>query len=183
MPAALPAERPTAADGSVVPDLGSMNLTELAVHFHTDKWGRHRYTGHYERPPRATCRQADVHRCWRSGSAATRGEGRGGEVAADVEALLPAGARSSGSTSRTSPSSTHIASTTYRGQPDRRGAASARSWTTAGQCRGSSSTTAAIGPEHIRETFRILFPLLRKGGWYIIEDTQTSYWPRVRRQP
>jgi len=32
-------------------------------------------------------------------------------------------------------------------------------------------------PEHIRETFRILFPLLEDGGVYAIEDIQTSYWP------
>lgn len=32
-------------------------------------------------------------------------------------------------------------------------------------------------PEHIRETFRILFPLLADDGIYAIEDTQTSYWP------
>lgn len=32
-------------------------------------------------------------------------------------------------------------------------------------------------PEHVRETFRILFPLLADDGIYAIEDTQTSYWP------
>lgn len=32
-------------------------------------------------------------------------------------------------------------------------------------------------PEHIRETFRVLFPLLAPQGIYAIEDTQTSYWP------
>jgi demethylmacrocin O-methyltransferase len=32
-------------------------------------------------------------------------------------------------------------------------------------------------PAHIRETFRVLFPLLASGGIYAIEDTQTSYWP------
>ena len=37
-------------------------------------------------------------------------------------------------------------------------------------------------PEHILETFRILFPLLADGGIYAIEDTQTSYWPECRRQ-
>ena len=37
-------------------------------------------------------------------------------------------------------------------------------------------------PEHVRETFRTLFPLLETGGYYAIEDTQTSYWPRVGRQ-
>jgi hypothetical protein len=32
-------------------------------------------------------------------------------------------------------------------------------------------------PEHIRETFALLFPRLPAGAIYIIEDTQTSYWP------
>ncbi|MGA8847711.1 MAG: hypothetical protein WB471_13935 [Nocardioides sp.] len=32
-------------------------------------------------------------------------------------------------------------------------------------------------PHHIRETFRILFPLLAPDGIYAIEDIQTSYWP------
>ncbi|KAA6351166.1 Mycinamicin VI 2''-O-methyltransferase [termite gut metagenome] len=31
--------------------------------------------------------------------------------------------------------------------------------------------------EHIIETFNILFPKLKDGGIYVIEDTQTSYWP------
>lgn len=30
--------------------------------------------------------------------------------------------------------------------------------------------------EHVIKTFEILFPKLRKGGIYVIEDTQTSYW-------
>ncbi len=32
--------------------------------------------------------------------------------------------------------------------------------------------------EHVIKTFEILFPHLKLGGVYIIEDTQTSYWPR-----
>ena len=31
--------------------------------------------------------------------------------------------------------------------------------------------------EHVITTFQILFPLLRANGIYSIEDTQTSYWP------
>ncbi len=31
--------------------------------------------------------------------------------------------------------------------------------------------------EHVIETFQLLFPKLKDGGIYIIEDTQTSYWP------
>ena len=30
--------------------------------------------------------------------------------------------------------------------------------------------------DHVVETFKILFPLLRSGGIYAVEDTQTSYW-------
>ncbi len=31
--------------------------------------------------------------------------------------------------------------------------------------------------EHVIESFRILFPKLNEGGIYVIEDTNTSYWP------
>jgi hypothetical protein len=30
---------------------------------------------------------------------------------------------------------------------------------------------------HVIRTFEILFPLLRNPGIYVVEDTQTSYWP------
>jgi predicted O-methyltransferase YrrM len=31
--------------------------------------------------------------------------------------------------------------------------------------------------EHIITSFEILFPLLKKGGIYVVEDIQTAYWP------
>jgi len=31
--------------------------------------------------------------------------------------------------------------------------------------------------EHVIKTFRILFPLMRPKGIYVVEDTQTAYWP------
>ena len=31
---------------------------------------------------------------------------------------------------------------------------------------------------HIITSFETLFPLMNRGGIYVIEDTQTSYWPR-----
>jgi len=34
--------------------------------------------------------------------------------------------------------------------------------------------------EHVITTFEILFPYLRDGGWYVIEDTQTSYLPELK---
>ncbi len=30
--------------------------------------------------------------------------------------------------------------------------------------------------DHVITTFKFLFPKLKEGGWYVIEDTQTSYW-------
>jgi hypothetical protein len=32
-------------------------------------------------------------------------------------------------------------------------------------------------------TFKTLFPYVRKGGIYIVEDTTTSYWPEYRNNP
>ena len=31
--------------------------------------------------------------------------------------------------------------------------------------------------EHVIKTFQVLFPLLRPEGIYVVEDTQTAYWP------
>jgi hypothetical protein len=31
--------------------------------------------------------------------------------------------------------------------------------------------------EHVIGTFNLLFPLLRQNGIYVVEDTQTAYWP------
>jgi hypothetical protein len=31
--------------------------------------------------------------------------------------------------------------------------------------------------EHVIKTFQALFPLLRQNGIYVVEDTQTAYWP------
>ncbi len=32
--------------------------------------------------------------------------------------------------------------------------------------------------EHVHISFQALFPHLRPGGWYVVEDMQTSYWPQ-----
>ncbi|MBK9180775.1 MAG: class I SAM-dependent methyltransferase [Acidimicrobiales bacterium] len=32
-------------------------------------------------------------------------------------------------------------------------------------------------PRHVVATFRLLFPTLATPGFYVVEDTQTSYWP------
>lgn len=42
---------------------------------------------------------------------------------------------------------------------------------------GDTSSDGSHRSEHVIATFQILFPLLKDGGVYAIEDTQTSYWP------
>ena len=32
-------------------------------------------------------------------------------------------------------------------------------------------------------TFKFLFPKIRKGGWYVVEDIQTSYWKVFEGDP
>ena len=36
--------------------------------------------------------------------------------------------------------------------------------------------------DHVMATFMMLFQFVREGGWYVIEDTQTSYWPQYGTQ-
>jgi hypothetical protein len=36
--------------------------------------------------------------------------------------------------------------------------------------------------EHVINSFRTLFPFLKDGGTYVVEDSQTSYWPRYGGQ-
>ena len=36
---------------------------------------------------------------------------------------------------------------------------------------------------HVIATFRALFPLVREGGLYVVEDLHTSYWPEFGGAP
>jgi hypothetical protein len=38
-------------------------------------------------------------------------------------------------------------------------------------------------PAHVRASFDVLFPALRDGGFYVIEDVQTAFWPRFGGSP
>jgi demethylmacrocin O-methyltransferase len=37
--------------------------------------------------------------------------------------------------------------------------------------------------EHVRTSYETLFEHVRPGGWYVIEDLQTSYWPSLGGEP
>ncbi len=155
-----------------------MNLTELAVHFHTDKWGRHRYTGHYE--DHLGYLRKRTFTLFEIGIGGYAREGKGGNSLRMWKHFFPRADIIGLDIQDKSFVDEHRIQT-YRGsQTDE--ALLTTIMETAGNVRVIIDD-GSHRPEHIRETFRILFPLLRKGGWYIIEDTQTSYWPRYGGSP
>ncbi|WP_228551556.1 cephalosporin hydroxylase family protein [Mumia zhuanghuii] len=162
-----PAPRPSRAER-----LAAMDLTQLATHFKTDKWGTHRYTPHYERhfaPFRdkpITVLEIGI------GGYARAGRGgkslrmwkhyfrRGQIVGLDIQ-------------DKSFVDAPRI--TTYRGsQTDP--AVLQRILDDVGELT-IVIDDGSHRPEHVRETFAYLFPRLAHGGLYAIEDTQTSYWP------
>lgn len=152
--------------------LREMNLTELAVEFATDKAGTHKYTTHYERHLRHLKRERFT--LLEIGVGGYSHEGRGGASLRMWKHFFPR-AQILGLDIEDKSFVDAARIRTYKGsQVDeellRRIEAEA----------GGLQVVIDDGshrPEHIRETFRVLFPLLADGGVYAIEDTQTSYWP------
>lgn len=149
-----------------------MDLTQLAKEFGTDKWGVHKYTPHYQRHlehlrgSKFTMLEIGI------GGAAREGEGgaslrmwkwffpRARIIGLDIvdKSFVDA------PRIRTVQGSQVDADVLHR-IIDEEGAPLVVI------DDGSHQST------HIRETFAILFPLLPHGAIYVIEDTQTSYWP------
>ncbi|WP_104105892.1 methyltransferase [Nocardioides sp. 616] len=168
MPGDLSTQRPSEEQRP----LKELDLTELAEHFGTDKWGVHRYTPHYQRhlehlrDTEFTLLEIGV-----GGYARSRQGGaslkawkwffpRANIVGLDIE-------------DKSFVDRNRI--TTYRG--DQTDEAVLRRIV---EEQGVPLVVIDDGshvPEHIRKTFGILFPLLPDGAVYAIEDTQTSYWP------
>lgn len=171
-PSALSAVSPTAAQLRRQ-RLKAMDLTELAKEFGTDKWGAHRYTPHYERHLGHLRRQRFTLLEVGIGGAAHDGVGgaslkmwkwffpRAQIVGLDIydKSFVAAPRIHAYQGSQVDPEVLHRI-VQEQGTPlvvidD-----------------GSHQST------HVRETFRLLFPLLPDGAIYAIEDTQTSYWPQ-----
>lgn len=149
-----------------------MNLTELAVHFGTDKWGSHRYTPHYER--------------------------HFAPFKSETFTLLEIGIGGWGS-QRSGGSSLRMWKAFFSRAEIIGLDIEDKSWLDRNRIRtyqGNQTDAALLGriaeeatvlrvviddgshrPAEVRATFEILFPLLADGGLYAIEDTQTSYWP------
>jgi len=149
-----------------------MDLTELAKEFGTDKWGVHRYTPHYQahlehlRQRKFTLLEIGI--------GGAHHEGVGGASLRMWKWFFPR-ARIVGLDIHDKSFAAAHRIRVYQGSQtdpeilrrivDEEGAPLVV------VDDGSHQST------HVRETFRILFPLLPKGAIYAIEDTQTSYWP------
>lgn len=152
--------------------LQQMNLTELAEEFGTDKWGLHRYTPHYERhlqhlrDERFTMLEIGI------GGYARQRQG-GASLRMWKHFFRKAQIIGLDIQDKSFVDQKRIR--TYQGsQVDE--ALVRRIVEEAGGVQVVVDD-GSHRPEHIRETFRFLFPLLPDGGIYAIEDTQTSYWP------
>lgn len=149
-----------------------MNLTELAEEFGTDKWGGHRYTPHYER--HLAHLRGETFTLLEIGIGGYKTAGRGGASLRMWKHFFP----------RAQILGLDIEDKSFVDAPRIR------------TFRGSQADEGVLHriveqaedlrvviddgshrPEHVRETFRVLFPLLPSGAVYVIEDTQTSYWP------
>lgn len=149
------------------------SLTDLAVRYGTDKWGRHRYTPHYERHLRHLRNRSFTLLEIGIGGYSRAGQG-GASLRMWKDYFRKAQIIGLDIEDKSFVIQKRIQA--YRGsQIDE----------TLLRTIVDSSTNLKVviddgshRPEHIRRTFELVFPLLPTGAVYAIEDTQTSYWPR-----
>lgn len=154
-------------------DLSSMSLTDLAIHFGTDKWGTHRYTKHYERHLRHLRRRKFTLLEIGIGGYARAGQG-GASLRMWKHYFAKAHILGLDIEDKSFVNEERIRA--YRGSQTNEALLK-----TIAQSADDLRVVVDDGShrsEHIRRTFEIVFPLLPSGGVYAIEDTQTSYWPR-----
>lgn len=160
------------AEPQVVP-LSKRSLPELAMHFGTDKWGTHRYAQHYER--HLGHLKTTPFTLFEIGIGGYKRDGQGGASLRMWKHFFPK-AQILGLDIEDKSFVNEKRIQAFRG-----------SQTNETLLRTIMDTADDVRviiddgshrPEHIRRSFEILFPLLEDGGVYVIEDTQTSYWPR-----
>ena len=159
-------------------DLSTRSLTQLAQHFKTDKWGRHRYTPHYERHLGHLKKESFTLFEIGIGGYANSGEG-GASLRMWKEYFPQAQILGLDIEDKSFVDQERIRS--YVGsQVDEellhRIVAEANNLQVV-------IDDGSHRPEHIVQTFAMLFPLLPLGGVYVIEDTQTSYWEKYGGSP
>jgi demethylmacrocin O-methyltransferase len=152
--------------------LAAMSLTELGRHFGTDKATTHRYTQHYERHfGHLRDREFSMLEIGIGGNARERRGGRSLRMWSWFFPRAQVVGLDLEDKSHIRRKRIHI----YQG--DQSDEALLRRINAE---HGPFQVVIDDGshrPEHVRQSFRVLFPLLADDGIYAIEDTQTSYWP------
>ncbi len=165
---------PTAAPPSAPTGLAAISddLSKLAVHFRTDKWGTHRYTQHYQRHLQHL--KNDAMNLLEIGIGGYSRAGQGGASLRMWKQFFPH-AQIFGVDIQDKSFVDEDRITTFVGDqsdPD--------SLIAIANKIGTLDVIIDDGSHrspHILTTFETLFPLLSDGGIYAVEDTQTSYWP------
>lgn len=154
-------------------DLSARSLTHLAKHFKTDKWGRHRYTPHYERHLKHLKKESFT--LFEIGIGGYSRAGQGGASLRMWKAYFPSAQVIGLDIEDKSFVNEDRIRAVQGSQVD------AQVLRQIAEEAGNLQVVIDDGshvPEHVIETFKIMFPLLADGGIYVIEDLQTSYWER-----
>jgi hypothetical protein len=172
VPAPTPAPRPAPLTGIAAI---SHDLCKLAQHFKTDKWGTHRYAQHYQRHLQPF--KNDSMNLLEIGIGGYSRAGQGGASLRMWKHFFP-NAQIFGMDIQDKSFVDEDRITTYIGDQSDAGSLIGVA-TKIGTLDVIIDDGSHLSP-HILTTFETLFPLLREGGIYAIEDTQTSYWPEWR---
>jgi hypothetical protein len=156
-----------------LPPLEQWNLASLARHFGTDKWGTHRYAPHYEHHFRKFKNRKFT--LLEIGIGGYSREKQGGASLRMWKAFFPK-AQIVGLDIEDKSFVNEPRIQAFRGSQTNEPLL--RTIVDAADNLQIVVDDGSHRSEHVRETFRILFPLLAEGALYAIEDTQTSYWPR-----
>ena len=152
--------------------LRAMTLSELSVEFGSDKWAVHRYTPHYEHHFAPLRDRASL--VLELGIGGYRRKRKGGASLKMWKWYFP-DAQVVGVDIEDKSFVDQSRITSYLGSQTDRALMEHI-------VREHGAPTIVIDdgshrPEDVIESFGILFPMLADDGLYVIEDTQTSYWP------
>lgn len=155
-----------------MPQIG--RLTELAIKYGTDKWGPHSYSRHYE-TQFARFQDRDI-AMLEIGVGGYEDPASGGASLRMWAEYFPRARLFALDIHDKRPHATDRIRI-YRGSQD-----DAELLSRINLDAGGLDIIIDDGSHinrHVITTFEILFPLLKQDGVYVIEDTQTSYWPAL----
>ena len=150
----------------------SGDLNKLAQHFKTDKWGAHRYTQHYQRHLQHL--KNDSFNLLEIGIGGYSRAGQGGASLRMWKAFFP-NAQIFGMDIEDKSFVDEDRITTFVGDQS-----DPTSLNAVADKIGDLDVIIDDGSHrspHVITTFNTLFPRLKDGGIYVVEDTQSSYWP------